>query len=89
MNNYGKSTSPDEDRAAGKTTRAGAWTAMLGSAVSGAALGSAGGLVTGVLGGVAGLISGWISNYATLRASDEMLNVSLAREIELKKKAAD
>ena len=89
MNDYGKSTSPDEDRAAGKTTRAGAWTAILGSAVSGAALGSAGGLATGVLGGITGFISGLITNYETLRASDEMLNVSLAREIELKKKAAD
>lgn len=89
LNDYGASTSVEQDRAAGQSTKLGAWASIGGSVLSGATMGLAGGGIGAVVGGLGGLITGLITNMASLHSAEEMLNTSLAREIELKRKATE
>lgn len=87
MNKYGSSTSAETDRAAGRQMQTSAWLGIAGDAASGAAMGlSVGGPWGAAIGGVIGGIKGLVTNLASLKSAADMLNVSLAREIELSNK---
>ena len=97
MNSYGSSTTDNQDRAAGTQMVTGGILGILGDAASGAASGALvgaaagsgtgpGALVTGAIGAVVGALKGLVTNFATLKSGAEMLNVTLARTIELDNK---
>ena len=90
MNKYGSSTTEDQDRAAGKEMLGGFGLNVFGGALSGAASGAAMGAAAGVpgmaIGAALGTISSLVTNIGSLISGMDMLNVSLARQIELSQK---
>lgn len=94
ISQYGASTNPDEDIAAGHTTRTGAYFNILGSIASGAGSGAllgagaggVGAIPGAVIGGLGGLITGLISSISTLKSGIDMASVTISREIELAEK---
>lgn len=80
---YGASMSPDEDKAAARQTSLGAGISVVGGIISGAAMGSAAGpvgMIVGALGGIA-------TSLPSLITALDMGKETLARKIELDKKA--
>ena len=90
MNKYGASTTKEQDEAAGKEMLGGfglnVFGGALSGAASGAAMGSAAGLPGMAIGAALGTISSLVTNIGSLISGMDMLNVSLARQIELSQK---
>lgn len=87
MNDYGKSITANQDRAAGTK---GVW----GGIASGAGGAISSGISGFAMGGPVGAIIGAIAGFATsglpaIISGMQMLNVTLARQVELDKKAAE
>lgn len=83
VNQYGASTSPDQDRVAANSTFLGAGISALGGAISGAAMGAA----AGPVGMFVGALSGIATNLPSLITAINMNKETLGRQLELAKKA--
>ena len=81
LNDYGKSTSSQEDRAAGGKSIGGGVLSGLGGAASGAMMGFSVGHVPGaIIGAIAGFAT---SGLPAIISGIDMINVTLARQLEL------